>query len=382
MKKIMLVGPFPPSVGGVTTSLHNILSSDLRKRFEFVCFSNSRPPKTQGIGAHGYRDFFQGGLRRMVTGIAVTLRHLFAFPIRVVKESPEIIQIHTSDYFVFWENSFYILLGRLCGKKVIVRMGGVFDKFYRKSNPLVRFLIRKILALPDILIVQSEYWKNFVSRLTDPAKIRVINNFLDTDEFFCPPRSNDEYKRILFICGSEAKRKGLDVVLESIRYLSHDGIGTSKFVFVATNEHIRKRVEQLNVAPYVEFHGVLSKDEMRRMYREADIFLLPSFGEGFPNSMLEAMASGLPVIATRVGAVPEVIEDGTNGILIDPGDPGALTRALKKLLYDAELRRTFGDNNLKKVRERYHLPNGISRLETIYDELLGHPKGEREWPQH
>ncbi len=371
MKKVMLVGPFPPSVGGVTTSLHNILSSDLKERYQFLCFSNSRPPKQHGIGSHGYRDFFQGGLRRMCIGIAVTLHHLFLFPVRVLRESPDIIQIHTSDYFVFWENSFYILAGKLCGKKIILRMGGVFDKFYRNSNVLFRFLIRRILSWPDIIIVQSAYWKQFVSNLTDPGKIRIINNFLNTDEFATTPHPHRESSRILFICGSEAKRKGLEVVLESIRYLSHDGIGNSKFVFVATNDHIKKKVTLFNVSPYVEFHGVLSKEEMRDMYRRSDIFLLPSFGEGFPNSMLEAMACGLPVIATRVGAVPEVIEDGKNGILIDPGDPGALTRALKRLLYDTELRKVLGDNNVKKVRERYHLPKGIYELETIYEEVLG-----------
>jgi len=366
----MLVGPFPLSVDGVTTSLQNILTSDLTNHYDFICFSNTRPPKTNALGSHGYRDFFQGGVPRMASGILVTLCHLFLFPIRVLKQAPDIIQIHTSDYFVFWENSFYILLGKLFGKKVIVRMGGVFDKFYRNSNVLFRFLVRMILTLPDVLVVQSEYWKQFIGKLTNKDKIRIINNFLNTDEFCGFPRGGDQHSRILFICGSEAKRKGLDVVLESIRYLSHDGIGDSRFVFIATNEQIKKRVDQLNVAPYVEFHGVLSKEEMVKAYQDADIFLLPSFGEGFPNSMLEAMASGLPIIATRVGAVPEVIEDGENGLLIDPGDPGALTRALKRLLYDNELRHTLGSNNLRKVQEKYHIPKGIEQLDRIYREIL------------
>jgi hypothetical protein len=80
MEKILLVGPLPPAVGGVTTSLHNILFSDLRHRYEYICFSNSRPPKKTSLGSHGYKDFFQGGLARMFTGLFVTLFHIFFFP--------------------------------------------------------------------------------------------------------------------------------------------------------------------------------------------------------------------------------------------------------------------------------------------------------------
>jgi len=372
MNKILLVGPFPPAVGGVTTSLHNILYSDLAKNYRYTCFSNSRPPKKSSMGSHGYKDFFQGGLFRMISGIFVTLYHILVFPIRLRRIQPDIVQIHTSDYFVFWENTFYLLWAKLLGKKVILRMGGVFDKFYRNSNPLARMLIRRILRIPDVLIVQSSYWKSFIESLTRPRRIRVVNNFLEVSEFSTPRKEAPNSRKVLFICGTEALRKGLDVVLESIRYLSHDGIGDSKFIFVASNERIRRKVRDLQVHPYVEFRDILTKQEMLREYREADLFVLPSFGEGFPNSLLEAMASGLPVIATRVGAVPEVIEDNVNGILIEPGDPGALTRAVKKILNNPQLRETLGRNNKEKVKQ-FTSQRGVLELDSIYRELLRTP---------
>jgi len=368
MKKILLVGPFPPACGGVTTSLHNILYSDLGHRFRYECFSNTRPPKKSSLGHHGYRDFFQGGPARMFVGIFVTLRHLLSFPFRLRAVRPDIVQIHTSDYFVFWENSLYLLCAKLFGKKVVVRLGGVFDKFYRNSNPITKVVIRAILRLPDILVVQSEYWRAFLQALVDPGKIRIVNNFLDVREFQPPTVKEDTVKKILFICGSESLRKGLEVVLESIRYLSHDGIGNSRFVFVAANEQVRRKVEELKVFPYVEIRDLLTKEEMVREYQKAHLFVLPSFGEGFPNSLLEAMASGLPVVASRVGAVPEVIEDRVNGILIDPGDPGALTRAIKLLLHDAVLGETLGRNNREKVKQ-YDVRQGVEQWSSVYREL-------------
>lgn len=369
MKKILLVGPFPPAVGGVTTSLHNILYSDLSNRYQYTCFSNSRPPKKTSLGSHGYKDFFQGGLVRMITGLFVTFYHILLFPLRLRALKPDIVQIHTSDYFVFWENSFYLLWAKLFGKKVIVRLGGVFDKFYMNSNPLARLLTRKILTIPDIIIVQSEYWKSFLRSLADPKKIRIVNNFLDVEEFQPPALGKDLSNRILFICGNESIRKGLEVMLESIRYLSHDGIGHSKFVFISSNEQIRKKVRHLQIHPYVEFRETLTKQEMIEEYQKATLFVLPSFGEGFPNSMLEAMASGLPVIASRVGAVPEVIEDGKNGILIDPGDPGALTRAIKLILHNPEFRETLGKSNQEKAK-RYGMQHGVDQWNSIYQELF------------
>jgi glycosyltransferase involved in cell wall biosynthesis len=138
---------------------------------------------------------------------------------------------------------------------------------------------------------------------------------------------------------------------------------------VAANDQIRKRVEDLKVHPYIELRDMLSKEEMIREYQNAHLFLLPSFGEGFPNSLLEAMASGLPVIASKVGAVPEVVEDRINGILIDPGDPGALTRAIKLLLQDPNLMDTLGRNNREKVI-RYDVRQGEAQWDSIYRELL------------
>ena len=369
MKRILLVGPFPPAVGGVTTSLHNILYSDLRNRYLYSCFSNSRPPKRASLGSHGYQDFFQGGILRMIMGLLVTLYHIIIFPFRLRTLNPDIVQIHTSDYFVFWENSFYLFWAKLLGKKVIVRLGGVFDKFYRNSTPFARYLIRKILRMPDILIVQSEYWRDFLISLAPADKIRIVNNFLDAQEFHPTEKRKDLSKRILFICGNESIRKGIEVVLESIRYLSHDGIGNSKFVFISSNDKIRKKVQNLQIHPYIEFRETLTKKEMIEEYRKADLFVLPSFGEGFPNSLLEAMASGLPVIASRVGAVPEVIEDGKNGILIDPGDPGALTRAIKHILNNPELGETLGKSNQEKVKN-YGIQHGVDQWGSIYRELV------------
>ena len=102
------------------------------------------------------------------------------------------------------------------------------------------------------------------------------------------------------------------------------------------------------------------------MYQAADVFVQPSHAEGMSNALLEAMGCGLPVIASRVGAAPQMIEDGVNGLLVPPGDPDALASALERLLKDADLRGALGSRAADHVRSKYSLPTVVDRIEARY----------------
>ena len=109
--------------------------------------------------------------------------------------------------------------------------------------------------------------------------------------------------------------------------------------FVAASETVRQRVTELGLDDMITVHGVVSREEMRtHFYPQSDIFLLPSHGEGFPNSLLEAMAAGLPVVTCPVGAIPEVVQPGVHGFLNPPGDADALARDVLTLANDPALR--------------------------------------------
>jgi len=112
-----------------------------------------------------------------------------------------------------------------------------------------------------------------------------------------------------------------------------------------------------------------ARAEVIELYREADVFVLPTWREGFPNVVLEAMAAGLPVVATAVGAIPDALEDGAQGILVPARDVGALATALASLVQDRELRLAMGRRARVRVEERFSLPAVIERLGALYDEL-------------
>jgi glycosyltransferase involved in cell wall biosynthesis len=115
---------------------------------------------------------------------------------------------------------------------------------------------------------------------------------------------------------------------------------------------------------HVTVRGWTSQPEL--LYRAADVFVQPSHVEGMSNALLEAMACGLPVVATTVGAAPQMIEDGVDGLLVPPGDSDALGKALERLLEDADLRQAMGRRAGESVRSRYSISDVADRIEARY----------------
>jgi glycosyltransferase involved in cell wall biosynthesis len=141
-------------------------------------------------------------------------------------------------------------------------------------------------------------------------------------------------------------------------------------------EDLEKLATELGVREAIEFRGFLSQKDLAALYRESHVFVHPSEvtedknQEGVPNSMLEAMATGLPVLATRHGGIPEAVTHERHGFLVPERDVDALHAAMRQLTADAELCYVFGQAASRQVREEFELSRAIDQLESIYDEVL------------
>ncbi len=121
----------------------------------------------------------------------------------------------------------------------------------------------------------------------------------------------------------------------------------------------------------VHFPGfVRGADKVRRL-QEAALLVLPSYAEGLPVAVLEAMAAGLPVVTTPVGGVPDIFSDGVNGLLTPPGDVPALADALSRLLADADARQAMGHHNRQQALEQFAVPQYVQRLLDVYCQVIG-----------
>ncbi|MCX5736901.1 MAG: glycosyltransferase family 4 protein, partial [Proteobacteria bacterium] len=145
-----------------------------------------------------------------------------------------------------------------------------------------------------------------------------------------------------------------------------------RFVFVGEDsERIEERcVRGTPLAANCEFAGWKNPGEIAAYYADADVLLLPSQMEASSMALLEAMAAGLPVIASAVGAIPEILIPPGNGILIEAGDRAALAHAILALLRDAEMRRQIGQNNRAKAEAELGVTHFAASLGRVYDDVL------------
>jgi glycosyltransferase involved in cell wall biosynthesis len=366
--RILLVGPMPPTKGGITTFMLNLMASYLNEEFDFIPYTTTRPPKRDVIDNWGYGAVLRGGPIRILQGFLLTLGRFVVFPYFVVSRRIDLVQIHASDYQVFWEAVVYAILARGFGRPVLLRIGGAFDLFHGGSPRLVRCWIGAALRIPHLLIAQSHFAYDYLRRAGRTKEIVVLPNWIRDTNVFPTVRKNPPGLLCLFISGTEARRKGIEEVIEAMQQLDTTGC-PARFHLVAVTPSVMDRVGALRLHNIQAIEGPAEHRRVLELMRGADVFLLPSRGEGFPNSLVEAMAAGMACIVTPVGAVPELVADG--GALVVPvGDVGALRSAIERLAADPQLRRRLGEEAQRAVRIRYTPSSALPPLANAYRGIL------------
>jgi glycosyltransferase involved in cell wall biosynthesis len=349
--RVLLVGPWKWTTGGVTTFMNNVANSQLGCEFEILRFNIARPPKRNVTDNYGYGAILKGGISRLFVGGLITLWHLAIFPFVLLVKRPDVVQIQSSDFQVFWECSLYVRLARSLRVPLLMRLGGAFDHFYSVSSPRAQGMIRRVLLWPDRLIVQSQYWRQTVETLGRRKGIVVLPNSVP-DSLVEPAQIGDDTPPICFFAaGSEAVRKGFDEIVEAVSLLRAEGQNVRLHI-VASSPELDRRLAEAGLAGAVKSEGFLSHSQTLEAMRNAQIFLLPSRAEGFPNALVEAMALGLAPIVTPVGAIPEIVE-GTAALVVPAKNPRALAEAISRLDSNPALRAQISGAARDNIQSRY-----------------------------
>jgi glycosyltransferase involved in cell wall biosynthesis len=167
--------------------------------------------------------------------------------------------------------------------------------------------------------------------------------------------------------------KGQAILLKAVAQLHSQGSPVRlTLVGMGPDEHsLKAYAEQLGISEQVDFTGAVDQDHILDYYHAADIFVLPSFAEGLPVVLMEAMAMEIPCITTAITGVPELITNGEDGVLVAASDCDGLTAAISRLVNDAELRRRLGQAGRRKVIADYNLQHNTQHLFTVLDQRLG-----------
>jgi glycosyltransferase involved in cell wall biosynthesis len=282
--------------------------------------------------------------------------------------------------FLYRANIFGRLAAPRCG---IARVVNAVRVTAEEESPLMRRLDAGTIHRADAVCALSESLaRELKDRLgLSPEKIAVIPNGLDTEAADRALRESRGESRlrlglspadmVVAAIGRLHRQKGHSALLEAFRPFSLDH-PRGRLILAGEGPEgpaLRAQAERLRIAPHVLFAGPVSSPWP--ILAAADIFVLSSLYEGMPNVLLEAMAASLPVVATSVGAVPEMITDGREGLMVPPGDPGALADALNRLSWSADLRQEMGRCGRRRVEESFRPDVTVERLDRLYRSLLG-----------
>ena len=270
-----------------------------------------------------------------------------------------------------------VLLGAGLGIPVIIHLhAGDFLIFHQRLPAWAGWLLRAILRRADRVVVLSEGWREALVRdlELEPRRLVVLPNALPAPRRV--ERPADGPCEIVFLGRLEAA-KGVPELLEALADPRLRGLAwRASLVGPGSAEGYRRRAAELGLAERVGFPGWEEPEQVQARLAGAEVFVLPSHFEGLSMALLEALANGLAVVATAVGATPEVVQDGTSGLLVPPGDPAALAEALRRVVMDQALRRRLQREGRARFNDSFEISIYSQKLVALYDEVLkGHSAG-------
>lgn len=278
----------------------------------------------------------------------------------------EIIHIHGSSYNSFRRKSVLIRVAKFFDKKVVYHIHGAeYHVFYRKNVKKVR----AILSMVDVIITLSNSWKDFFVNEVGCEKVFIVPNITP----FCLPQMNSELRKIknIVFIGTLCRRKGVyDIVQMCIDYQNF--LRNRIMIYLCGSgevNEVQSLVGDHNLSDIITCTGTVDYAQISKMLEKCDVYILPSYNEGLPISILEAMSHSIPIISTPVGGIPEVVTNGVNGYLITPGDTEQLYHAIETIIADDNIRKRMGEASYSRVTA--HFPDSVSlKLEDIYKNLL------------
>jgi len=239
---------------------------------------------------------------------------------------------------------------------MVMMVAGTFPDFYQGLGALGRRLVRWLLERFHVVIVQTESWRRFYSGIGPSGNYVVLPNGVDCHEFTPRGREHSEPATVLFV-GWLIPEKGVFDLVDAARILSERHAGFRlKLVgpFHGNEPALRSRIAAAGLDDVVQLVGPLhSRREILEVYHDADIFTLPSWAEGLPVAVLEAMACGLPIVASDVGGTPDLVQHGVSGLLVPARNPAALADALERLVRDRNARLRFGQAARARVESAF-----------------------------
>jgi len=276
----------------------------------------------------------------------------------------------------FYPNVFTVPVARMAGASIVV--ASIRDTGDILS-PIQRRVQKMVCKLADCVLVNAEAIReSLIQQGYDPCNIVVIRNGITVSRFERKQRGAilrqelglPAAARLVGVFSRLNRMKGVEYFLEAAKVLA-ERLPDVCFLVVGDGgirPELEERAARLGLGGRIVFTGFRS--DIPDLLSEAAVSVLPSLSEGISNTLLESMASGVPVVATRVGGNPEVVEDGVSGLLVPPRDSAALAAAIGRILEDEQLASALGQAGMRRVSELFSIESSVHQTEHLYERLV------------
>lgn len=351
----------PPQAKGGIVALHEVLFDLPRQRnFTLIPFQFASPMP--------FQEHLASRLLRILVGVNRFLWTLLK------DRSIRIVHVNTAPQSkALLRDALLVVISRLLKRKVVLQIhGAVSDCIY----PLmVRWTASSVFSLCHSVLVFSQKDINRITALVPHVSIHTFPNAIRVSDFKKGDQSfkddlglPPENKIVLFLSRLIKEKGGFDLIDSIPGVVSR--FENVSFVFAGEGpefEQMKTACRERELDHYVRFTGHLKYTDVVRVLSVADVFVLPTYYvEGMPTAILQALAAGLPVISTPAGGIPEVIQDGVHGFLVEPRTPEQLVAKMLILLQNDALRMQIGDSNAQVAREKFDIEVVSRKLEELY----------------
>lgn len=285
----------------------------------------------------------------------------------------DIVHIHMAERTSVYREGLISLTAKKIGCKVIIHMHGAnIETWYNEQTPKRQKLIGKLIGSADKVIVLGENWRPFMKKVvndTENSKVVVVYNAVSL-----PPINtyNKDAKHLIFL-GMLIKRKGIfDLVdaFENAESNISSDIRLDLYGSTKTGDEVLKYIKEKHLENRIVYKGWLYKENQPEVFKNTLANILPSYNEGLPMTILETMSYGIPNISTNIAAIPELIVNGDNGFLIEPGDVKSLTLAIIKVCNKAVDLDKISQNAYSTVKRSFSINAHLNKILALYQSLL------------
>ena len=352
--KVLMFGPGLKVMGGISSVVNEWLEAGIEQKLDLKyipTLKDGRPGRYLGK----FSDAVKAYSRMLIE----------------IMRPVDIVHIHLSSYMSFYRKLIIFWIVKTRGIKTIVHLhGSMFKEFYKNGPAIQKNLIKWMFNKSDAIIVLSETWHQFVSEISTNSNIYIIHNGVSPKKFHTKKSINKKRITITFM-GRLGKRKGTYDLIDVFTRLSTEFPDVELLLGGDGDiEEVKNLVDRKGLSNRIHVLGWLSGPEKLKVFANSDIYTLPSYNEGLPVSILEAMASGLPIVSTHVGGIPEAVIDNKNGFLVQPGDIDTLYICLSELCRSKQLRQKMGQASVELASQKFDVKELIDALITVYKNAL------------